>query len=98
MEQHDNADTRPQRFLGRYALLQEAGRGGMSTVYEAQDTQIGRRVAIKVVNVSPHLPAAQRDALVSRLRRKLGDTSDDSRLILTAPGFGYRLAQAPQQA
>lgn len=36
------------------------------------------------------------DALVSRLRRKLGDTSDDARLILTAPGFGYRLAQPPQ--
>jgi DNA-binding response OmpR family regulator len=37
------------------------------------------------------------DALVSRLRRKLGDASDE-RLILTAPGFGYRLAHPPQPA
>jgi len=35
------------------------------------------------------------DVLVSRLRRKLGDTPASPTLILTAPGFGYRLAQAP---
>jgi two-component system, OmpR family, torCAD operon response regulator TorR len=35
------------------------------------------------------------DVLVSRLRRKLGDSPAAPRLILTAPGFGYRLAHAP---
>jgi DNA-binding response OmpR family regulator len=34
------------------------------------------------------------DALVSRLRRKLGDVAETAGLIVTAPGFGYRL-QAP---
>lgn len=35
------------------------------------------------------------DVLVSRLRRKLGDTPASPTLILTAPGFGYRLGEAP---
>jgi len=35
------------------------------------------------------------DALVSRIRRKLGD-GDAEGLIVTAPGFGYRLASAVQ--
>jgi DNA-binding response OmpR family regulator len=34
------------------------------------------------------------DTLVSRLRRKLGDSSDTPELIVTAPGFGYRLRTA----
>ena len=36
------------------------------------------------------------DTLVSRLRRKLGDQSETSSLIVTAPGFGYRLRSATQ--
>ncbi|HWA61357.1 MAG TPA: response regulator transcription factor [Caulobacteraceae bacterium] len=36
------------------------------------------------------------DALVSRLRRKLGDVEED--LIATAPGFGYRLAKPTRKA
>lgn len=36
------------------------------------------------------------DALVSRLRRKL-DEADGNSAITTAPGFGYRLAIAPEE-
>jgi serine/threonine-protein kinase len=36
-----------KRF-GRYELLSEIGRGRMATVYLAQDTQVQRRVAIKI--------------------------------------------------
>jgi serine/threonine-protein kinase len=35
---------------GRYQILHEIGRGGMSTVYLAEHTLIGRRVAIKVLH------------------------------------------------
>ena len=35
------------------------------------------------------------DALVSRLRRKLSEL-DNGNLIVTAPGFGYRLAVPPE--
>lgn len=36
------------------------------------------------------------DALVSRLRRKLNEL-DDRNVIVTAPGFGYRLAACPEE-
>jgi DNA-binding response OmpR family regulator len=38
------------------------------------------------------------DTLVSRLRRKLGDDTEDPSLIVTAPGFGYRLGMAIEEA
>jgi len=37
------------QLSGHYQLLRETGRGGMSIVYEAEDTRIGRRVALKVI-------------------------------------------------
>jgi serine/threonine protein kinase len=37
-------------FDGRYRIISLAGQGGMGTVYEAQDQQMGRRVALKVMH------------------------------------------------
>lgn len=56
--------------LGHYRILREAGRGGMSMVYEAEDTRIGRRVALKVLSAPLSLPPEQRDAMIARLKRE----------------------------
>lgn len=58
------------RTLGHYRILREAGRGGMSMVYEAEDTRIGRRVALKVLSAPLSLPPEQRDAMIARLKRE----------------------------
>jgi DNA-binding response OmpR family regulator len=60
---------------------------------------VSREDLLRVISRNPQETDLRSvDALVSRLRRKLGDAPDDGRLILTAPGFGYRLAQAPRPA
>jgi eukaryotic-like serine/threonine-protein kinase len=45
-----------EALAGRYHIERELGRGGMATVYLAEDVKHGRRVAIKVLN--PELHAA----------------------------------------
>jgi tRNA A-37 threonylcarbamoyl transferase component Bud32 len=40
--------------MGKYRLIREAGRGAMARVYEALDIELERKVALKMVLVSPN--------------------------------------------
>jgi len=55
---------------GRYSHLREIGRGGMSVVYQAKDTQTDRVVAVKILTLPPALSQQQQDALIGRFARE----------------------------
>jgi formylglycine-generating enzyme required for sulfatase activity len=58
--------SEPQRFLGKYQILNELGRGGFATVYRARDRDLDRQVALKVLD-----PLLTRDPVwVARFRRE----------------------------
>ncbi len=59
-------ETKP--VLAGYRILQEIGRGGMGTVYLAEQEKLGRRVAIKVLAPSLALSARSRQRFLAEAK------------------------------
>jgi serine/threonine protein kinase/Flp pilus assembly protein TadD len=49
------------RQLGDYRIIREIGRGGMGVVYEAEQTSLGRRVALKILPFAAACDPRQRE-------------------------------------
>lgn len=60
------SDLSGELIDGRYQLLRQVANGGMASIYEALDTRLDRKVAVKIMH--PHL--AQDEAFVSRFIRE----------------------------
>lgn len=61
----------PDRCLGDYRIRREIGRGGMGTVYEAEQISLGRTVALKVL----HRHLAWSPSSIARFRREAAAAS-----------------------
>lgn len=60
------SDLTGELIDGRYQLLRQVANGGMATIYEAIDTRLDRKVAVKIM----HAHLAQDEAFVSRFIRE----------------------------
>ena len=60
------SDLTGELIDGRYQLLRQMAAGGMATIYEAVDTRLDRKVAVKIMH--PHL--AQDEQFVERFIRE----------------------------
>jgi serine/threonine protein kinase len=60
VERIDDARMANPTRVGRYKLLRRIGAGGMGVVFEAVDTELGRRVAVKMVRMRDGATALSR--------------------------------------
>src|SRR4026209_1150320 len=72
------SSVEPERVLLHYRILSKIGEGGMGQVYKAEDTKLGRHVALKLL-----APESNKD--VSAKRRLLSEAQSAS--VLNHPNI-----------
>ena len=77
---HERADIPLGETLGQYVVTKQLGRGGMGVVYLADDTRLGRQVAIKALSAEFTNNAERRERLRREARAVAG---------LSHPGIGH---------
>jgi serine/threonine protein kinase len=81
------SNTWHNKMLGRYRMLRMLGRGGMGEVWLAEDTQLLRQVAIKLL---PTVQASERSYLQDFEREARAAANLDHPHILPVHDFGER--------
>jgi serine/threonine-protein kinase len=62
-DDHDNQpDMSSEQIAGRYRLIEPLGRGAMSAVWLAEDSELGRRVAVKLLSPTADRARFEREA------------------------------------
>jgi Protein kinase domain len=70
------------KSLGRYQIERELGRGMMGVVYSATDPDLGRRVALKTIQIGFAIPEGERAAFEERFKREARAAA-----VLSHPGI-----------
>ena len=83
----DGADTLLGRSLGKFRIIERLGSGGMGVVYRAEDTSLGRTVAVKTL-------AADRTSDPSRNRRLLREARSLATLSHSSIATVYEVGEA----
>jgi serine/threonine protein kinase len=60
--------NQPKRFIGKYEILGEIGKGSMGTVYKARDPVLDRVVALKTILPSAEIHAESRERFLREAR------------------------------